>query len=477
MDTTHDRHDLQRRIADTLEPLIRQAIADFGVPGLAVGLVKNDELIYARGFGVRDVRTREPVTPQSLFHMASISKPFVATAVMQLAQAGTLELDASVRTYVPYFRPTGDGAETITIRQLLTHTAGLADAMDYGWSSPEHDDAALERYVRSLDGKPLIGKPGASVQYSNDGFELLGHVVAKVSGLSFEDYLKTNVLDPLGMHTSTFLPSEVAPELATTPHLGLPSAVVEGVYPYNRAHAPSSTLHSSVLEMSRWARANLGNGELDGQQILRPQSHAEMWRPQAETGDEGWAEAAALGWFVGTYRGHRVVAHDGGDAGFETNLVLLPDDNIALVLLTNCNTAPINAITYAALDVLLGLEPVAPKPPVALAVATALAGEGHDAAVALYRELIERPDDYDGRPWRFANAIEGAIEVHQPGAVWPLLELWAELQPDEPGVPYMLGWAHFVTGDFERAAPSLRRALELDDENEHAAQLLECLTS
>ena len=239
MDTTQDHAELKERIVATLEPLIRQALADFGVPGLALGIVKGDTLVYAKGFGVRNAETREPVTPESLFHMASISKPFVATAIMQLAEAGNLDLDAPVRTYLPYFRPTGDGAEAITVRQLLAHTAGMPDAEDYCWYRPEDDQAALERYIRSLEGKALIAAPGERHEYSNDGFEVLGDVVARVSGQTFEAYLKTRVLDPLGMNHSTFLRTEVAPELATTPHLGMPSAVLPGVYPYNRAHAPA----------------------------------------------------------------------------------------------------------------------------------------------------------------------------------------------------------------------------------------------
>lgn len=468
--------ELEGRIAAKLEPLIRTALADFGVPGLALGIVKGDTLVYARGFGVRSLATQEPLTPESLFHMASISKPFVATAIMQLAEAGKLDLDATVQTYLPYFRLAGDGSEAITIRQLLSHTAGMPDAEDYCWYSPEHDDAALERYVRSLATRSPIAEAGGDHEYSNDGFEVLGDVIAKVSGHRFEDYLKAKVLGPLGMRNSTFLRGEVAPELATTPHLGMPSSVVAGVYPYHRAHAPSSTLHSSVVEMSRWARAQLRHGELDGQRILEPDSYAELWRSHATTGEEVWEEAAALGWFLGTYRGHRMVHHDGSDPGFETVLVLLPDDDLALVVLTNCNTAPLGAITDATLDLLLGLEPTPPTPPLVVPIAATLASEGPDAAGAQYRQLqAEQPDAYDARPSRFAAAVWGAIEVHRADVVRPLLELWVTLQPEASEAHEMLGWADFVDGDGARAAASLRRAYELDPENEHAEQLLQRL--
>jgi CubicO group peptidase (beta-lactamase class C family) len=407
-----------------------------------------------------------------MFHMASISKPFVATAIMRLAEAGKLELDARVTRYLPYFRIAGAGADGITLRQLLSHTAGMPDADDYGWHRPEHDEGALERYVRSLADEALIALPGRGCEYSNMAFEVLGDVIAKVSGQSFEAHLKTQVLAPLGMHNSSFFPHEVPPALATVPHLGLPPAVLAGAYPYHRAHAPSSTLHSSVLEMSRWALAHLAQGTLDGQRLLSPRSHAELWQRQADTGEPGWEEAAALGWFLGTYRGRRVVSHDGGDPGFETNLVLLPDDGMALVVLSNCNTAPISAITNAALDVLLGSQPQAPEPPIVVPVATALAGQGCDAAVALYRAMTDRPNGRDLRPSRFEDAVWGAIELHRPQAVRALIELWVELEPEASEAHTMLGWADLVDGNHEGAAVSLRRALELDPDNKQAGQFL-----
>jgi len=477
VDAAQNQDDLQARIVATLEPLVRQALADFSLPGLALGIVKHDALVYAQGFGMRNVETQEPVTPQSLFHMASISKPFVATAIMQLAEAGKLRLDAPVSSYLPYFRLAGDGWQQITLRQMLAHTAGMPDCDDYGWYRPEDDEAALERYVRSLAGEELIAAPGERHEYSNAAFEVLGDVVAKASGQSFESYLKTHVLDPLGMRNSTFLRSEVAPELATTPHFGIPAAVLPGVYPYHRAHAASSTLHSSVLEMSRWARANLRRGSPDEQRILQPASYAELWHPHVTTGEEIWEEAAGLGWFLGTYRGRRVVHHGGSDPGFQTDLVLLPDDDMAIVVLANANMAPLGSITDATLDLLLGLEPQAPKPPISMPLAATLAAEGLDAAVAQYQRLAAEPDVYDARPWRFADAVWGAIEVHRPDAVWPLLELWVAVQPDESLAHEMLGWAYLVDGDERRAADSLRRAVALDDENKHAAQLLRRLSA
>src|SRR5262249_7502550 len=149
-------------------------------------------------------------------------------------------------------------------QHMLTHTSGMPDTVDYEWYAPKDDDEALERYVRSLVDEELLTAPGEKYAYSNIAFEVLGDVIAKASGQTFETYVKTHILDPLEMHDSTFLRREVAPDLATTPHFGAPLKVLTGAYPYHRAHAPSSTLHSSVQEMGQWAIANLNRGSFKG---------------------------------------------------------------------------------------------------------------------------------------------------------------------------------------------------------------------
>jgi CubicO group peptidase (beta-lactamase class C family) len=446
---------------------------DYGMAGLAMGIVKDKFLCYAKGFGVRNVDTGEAVTPVSLFHMASVSKPFVATAILQLAERGLVELDAPVLRYLPYFQLDDPRAGAITLRQMLSHSAGMPDAVDYHWYAPEVDEGALERYVRTLAGEKLLYEPGEDHAYSNAAFEVLGDVIAKVSGQSFEAYIKTNILDPLGMHDSTFLRHEVRPDLATTPHFGMPSTTLGDAYPYHRAHAPSSTLHSNVVEMSRWAIANLQHGELEGTRILQAASHDRLWQREVETDETGWEEAIGLGWFFGTYGGQPIVYHDGSDPGFESALVLLPDRGDAVVVMGNSNAAGVAVATDAALDWLTGAPTNSRKPPAAVPVYRALHAAGQEAAIATYRRLqTEAGESFDFRPTRFMDFCWGAIETHRAEAVMELLHLWLALQPEATEAHEMMGWAHLVNGDHEVARQHLVRALTLDPENEHAADLL-----
>jgi hypothetical protein len=165
-----------------------------------------------------------------------------------------------------------------------------------------------------------------------------------------------------------------------------------------------------------------------------------------------------------------VISHGGSDPGFGADIVFLPDEDAAVIVLVNSNTASFEGLTDTALDLLLGETPVAAKPPITLPVAATLATEGQAAAVELYRRLqATEPDRYDARPARFLEATWGAIEVHRAEAVLPLVLLWVALQPECAEAHGMLGWAQLVRGERDLAVAHLRHALVLDPDNEQAA--------
>jgi CubicO group peptidase (beta-lactamase class C family) len=481
MDASGDHQELLAAIETTLEPLIHEIMGSHGLAGLAIAIVRDHALLYAKGFGVRNVDTREPVTPESLFHLASVSKPFVATAIMQLVEQGKVALDAPVVGYLPYFRLDDARSSEITVQQMLSHTSGMPDVIDYHWYAPEADEGALERFVRSLAEMRLLHAPGEKYKYSNATFEVLGDVVAKVSGETFEGYIKEHILQPLQMHNSTFLRQEVRADLAMTPHFGMPVVTLEGVYPYHRAHAPSSTLHSSVVEMSHWAIANMNRGEFRGQRLLQPESYEQLWHRFAEIGGSTWEEAAGLSWLFGTYGSEQTIYHGGSDPGFGTEFVMVPARGDAVHVAANSNTAGIAAVTDAALDLVLGVKSDAFKASIAVPVAAVLRSQGRDAAIAEYQRLYATAAErYDFRPARFMDTCWGAIEargLHLPGGehIKDLLQVWLAVQPDAAEAHEMVGWVHSIEGDEQRARHHLQRAVELDPGADHAAALLEQL--
>lgn len=459
-------------VPESFWPFAQQVLQSWDVPGLAVCLVHDHTVVTARGVGTRDrsAARPEPVTGDTLFHLASISKSFVATATLRLVEEGLLDLDAPVTGYLPDVPWADPRAGRVTVRHLLSHRSGLGDVTDYGWHEPETDDDALTRFAARVAGWTLEQDPGEKFAYSNAAYEVLGHLVATVGGQTFEDLMTDRVLVPAGMTTSTFLRSRVPARLGATPHLGLPLRVLPGVYPYTRPHAPSSSLHSSAAELGRWMVAHLAGGS----GLVSPTTHATMWRPEVTTDWEDFHEQMALGWFWGSYRGHAVVGHAGSDPGFQSNLTMIPELGIGVAVLVNANTAPVFGLTRAALDVLLGMPPGdLPPPPVTVELGPVLETEGVAAAAERYHRLAAaEPLTVDLDEEGFEECVWGLIEMHRTDLAQPLLDLWREVQPDSSQAWFMTGWAHEVDGRHQLALEHLHRAVELDPDNEEATSML-----
>lgn len=178
-------------------------MAEHQIPGLALSIVHSDEIVYTQGYGVADP-DGTPVTPQTPFILCSLSKSFTALAIMQLVEAGEIELDASVQTYLPWFTMAGpEPAERITVRHLLTHSSGLSYLVgDKDLVNPDVSEDALETHIRKLADYKLTRPVGESFGYNNTGYDMLGLIVQTVSGQSFEDYVKEHIFSPLEMTNS-----------------------------------------------------------------------------------------------------------------------------------------------------------------------------------------------------------------------------------------------------------------------------------
>ncbi len=474
------------RYKSELQPLLEKVIKEQQMPGFAIAVVEGNRLAYARGFGFKnlDHKTGEDarVTPLSLFHMASITKPFVATSIMQLVEAGKLDLDAPVVKYLPYFQMADERYKTLTLRQMVTHTSGMPDVNDYEWNKPQYDDGALERYVRSLRPLQLEFPAGAKFQYSNMAFEVLGDVIAKVSGESFDDYVQHHILTPLEMTKSTLLYGDVDKRLVTSGHIlnadGDP--IVSKVFPYNRMHSPSSNLHSNVLDMSRWAIANMNRGELDGKRILKASTYDVIWKPAFEMNDlPGSAigvRAVGISWFLGEYRGHALVTHAGGDTGYATDLALLPDKKVAVVWMCNCDWIARSPITRSALDVALGRKPgpISMKREIASAMYSVLMDHGIDECIESYKRLKKlKPEMYDFGEDQLEGLSKYLVRTNRFKEAIRVLELDSETFPRSANAFDKVGAAYEQSGDKTQAVASYQKALQLNPKLSHASEALQ----
>jgi CubicO group peptidase (beta-lactamase class C family) len=468
--------DAQDRFKTQLRPIIEQVMEQRSIPGFAIAVIHNQKVVYAEGFGLRNLENKsDKITPQSLFHMASITKPFVATSVMQLVEKGKVDLDATVVKYLPYFRLNDERYATITVRQMLSHISGMPDVRDYEWDKPQYDDGALERYVRSLTNQSLIAAPGAGFRYSNMAYEVLGDLIAKVSGMSFEDYVRKHILEPLGMKSSTLLVKQAASSLLTSPHVMDNSyeTVVSKVFPYNRMHSPSSTLYSNVLDMSRWAMANMNRGELDGKRILKDSTYDIMWKPAGEK----WQQIG-ISWFLGKYREHRTISHSGGDTGFVSNLVMIPDQSIAVVMMSNYDRATLRPLTNAALDVALSLKPeqIVFKPGIAKTLYQIIATEGIDSAAGKYRDLKKnQPDAYDFQERELNGLGYNLLGQKKIKEAIKVFQLNAEAYPESSNVYDSLGEAYMLNGEKAPAIENYEKSLKSNPNNANAVEKLKQL--
>ncbi|ANM32150.1 hypothetical protein ABI59_08265 [Acidobacteria bacterium Mor1] len=459
-------------MAETLDGFIDAVVEAHGVPGLSVAVVHEGEVVYSATRGVADTESRAPLQAGHLLHFASVSKPFVATAIMQLVEDGKLGLDDTVVSHLPYFKLQDAAAAEITIRQMLNHTSGMPDVSDYDWRNPQSGEGEAEKYVRELADESLIAPPGEQARYSNRAFDTLGDLIAKVSGQSFEDFMEARILEPLGMTHSTFFYPEIPQERRTTGHGWDYEPVALGHYPYNRRHAPSSTLNSNPPEIARWIQANLNRGELDGRRILSEAAFDELWKPGPAWG----RRHVGLSWFIGEVDGQRTVAHSGGDDGFRSYLMLLPESNSGFAVVSNYSRCPTGLLRDGLTAVLLGQELPEVKRPILSEFAPLYRDQGIEQAGAFYRRVIDEQDAtyaYSPDPLNdFGYYLMGREEYDRAVEV---LALNVELYPDVANGYDSLGEAYLEQGNDELAGVNYARALEMDPDNDHAREVLKRL--
>lgn len=455
-----------------------QAVVDRQqIPGLTLAATRNDTILYARAFGVRNVTTKELMKPGNIFHWASVSKTFVATAVMQLVEKGKIKLDDKLIAYLPYFKQKDENYKNITIRQMLNHTSGIGDVEDYEWDKPQNDDAAPERYVRSLANDPMRFEPGKDWAYSNTAFEILGVVIATVSGMPFETYVKKNILEPLGMERTSFIYPEVPDSLRVTGHVWAAKPILSKVYPYNRIHAPSSTLNSNVLEMTHYATANLHRGKYNNIQILSDSSYNLLWTNSVNLKDK---PAVGISWFLDEHKGLKTVSHSGGDTGFRSFLLLVPEKNISVMVACNYELCRTGAMAYAVLDLLLGEKPPEIERQIGFSFAEVLVKEGLESAKAFYKKMKE---DSLQRKYFLWKEDEGAMTY--PGSLLldremlnEALEVFKfnlELNPNSGHAWGHVGITYARLANKELARQNLKKAIELLPDEEYLKEELKKL--
>ena len=317
--------------------------------GLAVGIVRDGSLELFDGRGFADIASNRPVDADTVFRIGSVTKPFTAVAVMQLHEQGLIDLDAPAADYLRAYEliPARQGFGPATARHLLTHTAGIAEvqrvrdllhpeAGPFGGRPPilsvnagDPMPSLAEYYRRGL---PVVAEPGAHFAYSNPGYDTLGQIVEDVSGNGLDRYFRERIFEPLGMTDTDLVRSDrVTSRLATGYAFGRHG--VTAVPDRDWIGSADGGIYSTVRDIARFAAALTGGGATERGSILQPATLSTMFEPhyQPDPRVPGWG----LGFARGEAGGHRVVGHDGILPGFNSTLLVAPDDGLAVIAFTN----------------------------------------------------------------------------------------------------------------------------------------------
>lgn len=324
---------LQQVDQDRIDAYIHSRMQTANIPGLALGVVYGDQIVYLKGYGIAGPDGRA-VTPQTPFILGSTSKSITALAVMQLVEAGKIDLDAPVTRYLPWFR-TSDAAASaqITVRNLLNQNSGLPTyAGRQGIADNDQSGLALENGIRELSGVQLSQPAGQGYEYANENYNILGLIVQTISGNSYEEYVRSAIFAPLQMnHSATELSDPAAIDIATGYRYWFLWPVAFDA-PYPRRMTPSGFLISSAEDMAHYLTSQLNGGTYANNQVLSPQGMVTLHTPGAKMSP---LSSYGMGWVIeGQPRSTRIW-HNGDVRNFHSNLLLLPDQHIGIVVLVN----------------------------------------------------------------------------------------------------------------------------------------------
>lgn len=355
----------QNPSVDALKQYIEDARIKWKVPAVAVGIIYKDTIVLLDGFGEREVGTGKSVDKNTLFAVASNTKAFTAAAIGMLVDEGKADWDDPVTKYLPWFKLYNPYVnENLTIRDLLTHRSGLATfSGDLIWYGSDHSRNEILRRAQYL--KPIHGFR-AEFGYSNILYLAAGQIVEKISGMTWDEFLKQRIFEPLGMeHTNTSVSLLDLSGNTAIPHTDVDEKVIPIPYLNWDNIGPAGSINSSAADMLKWISLQLKNGKLNDQQLISARSLREMRSPQtiqnvSQFSERLWPSthfnSYGMGWGLMDYHGKKVISHSGGYDGMVSYSGFVPEANLGFVILTNKNSSLFYTLMYKILDTFLSSD-------------------------------------------------------------------------------------------------------------------------
>ena len=435
----------------------------------AVLVAENGKVIYKKGLGLANMEWNIPNETDTKFRLGSITKQFTAALILQLVEQGKIKLDGKISDYLPDYRK--DVGDKITVHHLLTHTSGIPSytSQPKFFEDVSRNPFVVADFVKKYASGDLEFEPGSKFSYNNSGYFLLGAIIEKVSGKPYEQVLKENILDPLGMKNTGYDHFDAVLSKRASGYNKTPKGYINAPYLDMSIPYAAGSLYSTVEDLYLWDRA------LYSDKILSAKSKELMFKPNLENYGYGFGITnAALG---DTKQTVPVISHTGGINGFNTIIVRLIGNQHLIVLLDNTSQGRnLDKISKDITNILYNQPYSQPKKSIAEALFNTAAEQGAEAAVKQYRNLkANQSATYDfseaelntlGYQLLGMKKIKDAIEIFK-------LNVEAYLQASNPYDS--LGEAYMMSGDKELALKNYKKALELDPQNTNAASVIKRL--
>lgn len=348
-----------------IDTLVERTLRSFDVPGIAVCIIKDGKVIHSKGYGVRSLNTRQPVDENTLFGIASNSKAFTTAALGMLVDEGKINWDDKVRKYIPEFKLYDPYVtEEFTVRDLLCHRSGMGLGAGDLMFFPDSSDFTIPDILHNLQFLKPVTSFRSTYAYDNNLYIVAGEVVARVSGMSWEDFIEKKILQPLGMtHSAACYDRLHDTSDVIDGHSNVEGKVMVIARSRSKVDHAAGGIYSSIADLSKWVQLHLAGGKYgDGQQLFSPAVLNERWSPQTviAVGGPGTYNthfaAYALGFLVNDVKGYKQISHTGGLEGMVTQITMIPELQLGIIVLTNQEeSVAFSAITNQIKDAYFGI--------------------------------------------------------------------------------------------------------------------------
>jgi CubicO group peptidase (beta-lactamase class C family) len=441
---------------------------DAGLFNGAALVSDHGKVMLKKGYGFADFEWKIPNTPDTKFRIGSITKQFTATVVMQLVEEGTLSLDATLSSVLPYYR--ADTGAKITVHHLLSHTSGIPSytGLPNFFREVSRNPYSVREFVEKYCSGNLEFEPGSRFAYNNSGYFLLGAIIESVTKKPYAQVVRERVFEPLGMNGSGYDLSGPILEKRARGYESGPAGVRNTDYLDMGLPYAAGSLYSTVEDLYIWDQA------LYGEKLLPSKAKDRMFTPGLGNYAYGWVVQKRP---IGVDKAERLtIGHDGGINGFNTIIRRVPEDRHLVVLFNNTGGTNLGAMTDGILDVLYGRTPPNPRRPVATLLYDTIRKSGVKAAIAQYREIRNgNASAYDLGPGQLTRLGLELLDQKRPADAVEILKLNVEVVPKNATVLTVLARAYRDAGETALATQTYESVLQLDPKNQNAIDSLKDL--